>query len=73
MQQQHRDTNFNNADTPWDFTPKNYEEIEKILAKYPPNYKRSGVMPLLLLAQKQTEDMPEHGSTGWCVLLFVDT
>src|SRR6266498_242725 len=29
------------------------KEIEKILAKYPPEYKRSAVMPLLYLAQRE--------------------
>ena len=29
------------------------QEVEKILAKYPPEYKRSAVMPLLYLAQRQ--------------------
>jgi len=44
----HRDTPNNNADTVWDFTPENYAQIDDVLSKYPPNYKRSGVMPLLL-------------------------
>jgi NADH dehydrogenase (ubiquinone) flavoprotein 2 len=65
---QHRDTPQNNLDTQWDFTSANYEEIKKTLKKYPPNYKRSAVMPLLFLAQKQSESMPEHGSTGWIPL-----
>lgn len=30
-----------------------HEEIERILAKYPPEHKRSAVMPLLYLAQRQ--------------------
>ena len=34
---------------------KNSQEINKILAKYPPDHKRSAVMPLLYLAQR------EHG------------
>ncbi len=29
------------------------EEVEKILAKYPPDFKRSAVMPLLYLAQRR--------------------
>jgi NADH dehydrogenase (ubiquinone) flavoprotein 2 len=52
----------------WEFTAENQKEIEKILKKYPPNYKRSAVMPLLFLAQKQTEHMPEHKSMGWVPL-----
>lgn len=49
---QHRDTPFNNADTVWDFTPENYQKIEEILTKYPPNYKRSGrLAKFLCMAQ----------------------
>ena len=29
------------------------EEIQKILAKYPPEYKRSAIMPLLHLSQRE--------------------
>ena len=29
------------------------EEVEEILAKYPPEHKRSAVMPLLYLAQRE--------------------
>ena len=34
-------------------TEKYPQEVEKILAKYPPEQKRSAVMPLLYLAQRQ--------------------
>ena len=47
----HIDTPDNNADTPFDFTTDEYKLIEKILAKYPLNYKQSGVIPLLYIAQ----------------------
>ena len=48
---QHRPT----PDQPetFDFTPENYVKVEKILAKYPQNYKQSGIIPLLDLAQRQ--------------------
>ena len=49
----HRDTIDNNEDTYFEFTPANYEEIKNILKKYPDNYKQSGVIPLLHLAQGQ--------------------
>lgn len=49
----HVDTVENNADTPFDFLPEVYEKIEKILAKYPPDRKRSATLPLLDLAQRQ--------------------
>lgn len=65
---QHKDTPENNMDTDWEFTAENYREIETVLKKYPANYKRSAVMPLLFIAQKQTENMPEHKSTGWIPL-----
>jgi len=49
----HRDTPDNNPSTPFDFTEHNYLEVNKILSKYPENYKKSAVIPLLHLAQKQ--------------------
>mmetsp|Transcript_45652 Transcript_45652/g.114442 ORF Transcript_45652/g.114442 Transcript_45652/m.114442 type:complete len:277 (+) Transcript_45652:53-883(+) len=64
----HKETDYNNLDTDWEFTPESYKEIEVVLAKYPANYKRSAVMPLLFIAQKQTEKMPEHKATGWVPL-----
>lgn len=52
----HRDTEDNNDKTPFDFTPQNYKKIEEILSKYPKNRKRSGIMPLLWLAQEQNNN-----------------
>jgi NADH dehydrogenase (ubiquinone) flavoprotein 2 len=51
----HRETAYNNKDTPFDFSDSNYKEIEIILSKYPVQYKRSAVLSLLYLAQKQCE------------------
>jgi len=52
----HRDTPDNNDSVPFDFTADNYKEIDRILAKYPKNYKKSAVIPLLHLAQKQNDN-----------------
>lgn len=52
----HRPTADNNDSTPFDFTPENYKEVEKLLAKYPSNWKRSTIIPLLTLAQKQNDN-----------------
>ena len=52
----HRETAQNNDSTPFDFTSDNYNEVEKILAKYPPNWRRSAIIPLLTLAQKQNDN-----------------
>jgi NADH dehydrogenase (ubiquinone) flavoprotein 2 len=49
----HRDTEDNREDTPFEFTPENYEKINEIIGKYPSNYKHSAVIPLLFVAQKQ--------------------
>eukprot|EP00753_Platysulcus_tardus_P016834 PLAT6071.1.p1 GENE.PLAT6071.1~~PLAT6071.1.p1 ORF type:complete len:275 (+),score=142.72 PLAT6071.1:93-917(+) len=46
-------TEDNTEDTAFDFTPENYKVVERILAKYPKNYKQSGTIPLLDLAQRQ--------------------
>ena len=40
----------------FEFTKKNKENAEKILKKYPENRKKSAVMPLLYLAQRQNEN-----------------
>lgn len=49
----HYDTPQNNASTHFDFTEENYKRVYAILAKYPTNYKRAAVIPLLDLAQRQ--------------------
>lgn len=42
---------------PWEFTEANREKVKEILSHYPSNYKQSGIVPMLDLAQQQ------HG--GW--------
>ena len=48
----HRNTDDNNEDTPFEFTKENYEQIDILLKKYPSNYKESACIPALFLAQK---------------------
>eukprot|EP00189_Rhodosorus_marinus_P010132 CAMPEP_0184740682 /NCGR_PEP_ID=MMETSP0315-20130426/3692_1 /TAXON_ID=101924 /ORGANISM="Rhodosorus marinus, Strain UTEX LB 2760" /LENGTH=260 /DNA_ID=CAMNT_0027210505 /DNA_START=49 /DNA_END=831 /DNA_ORIENTATION=- len=50
---QHIDADYNLETTPFDFSDENYMEIRKIMKRYPSNYKSSGVIPLLDLAQRQ--------------------
>jgi NADH dehydrogenase (ubiquinone) flavoprotein 2 len=51
---QHRgDDEVNTTDSPFDFTEENYKIVKTILNKYPRNYKQSGIIPLLDLAQRQ--------------------
>lgn len=52
----HRDTEENNDDTYFEFTPENYKVINSLLKRYPDNYKRSAVLYLLHLAQKQNDN-----------------
>eukprot|EP01022_Parablepharisma_sp_SALTPOND_P028599 TRINITY_DN71226_c0_g1_i1.p2 TRINITY_DN71226_c0_g1~~TRINITY_DN71226_c0_g1_i1.p2 ORF type:complete len:258 (-),score=42.31 TRINITY_DN71226_c0_g1_i1:1205-1978(-) len=52
----HRETPENNEDTYFEFTPENYAAIDKILKKYPSNYKKSAVLYLLHMAQKQNDN-----------------
>jgi len=61
---QHVNTDDNNENTPFDFTPENHKKAEKILARYPGNYRKSGIIPLLDLAQRQ------HG--GWLPVAAMD-
>merc|ERR1719276_620703 len=60
----HIDTPDNKVVTHFDFTEENYVFVNKILSKYPANYKQSGVIPLLDLAQRQ------HG--GWLPVAAMD-
>ena len=53
---QHRDTPDNNDKTPFDFTLENYRKVEAILSRYPKDFKKSAVIPLLDLAQRQNEN-----------------
>ncbi|QSZ36836.1 hypothetical protein DSL72_006719 [Monilinia vaccinii-corymbosi] len=58
----HRDTPENNASIPFKFTPQNEKLIEEILKRYPPQYKKAAVMPILDLGQRQ------HGFTSLSVM-----
>ena len=54
--QQHHFTPDNEDDETFDFTAASYERVHTILAKYPNNYKQSGMIPLLDLAQRQVKE-----------------
>ncbi|KAI9696302.1 MAG: hypothetical protein M1820_008225 [Bogoriella megaspora] len=58
----HRDTAENNPAIPFKFTPQNEKLIEEILTRYPSQYKKAAVMPLLDLGQRQ------HGFTSISVM-----
>lgn len=49
----HLQSEVDNLRVPWDFTMESYAEIEKIMKKFPRSRRRSGVIPLLHLAQWQ--------------------
>ena len=52
----HRNTEENNDETPFEFTKESYEKVNKILTKYPANYRESAVIPVLFVAQKQNNN-----------------
>lgn len=58
----HRNTPDNNPDIPFKFTPQNEAIIAEIIKRYPPQYKRAAVMPVLDLGQRQ------HGFTSISVM-----
>ncbi|KAF6833903.1 NADH-ubiquinone oxidoreductase 24 kDa subunit, mitochondrial [Colletotrichum musicola] len=60
--QVHRDTPDNNADIPFKFSKENEAVIAEILKRYPPQYKKAAVMPILDLGQRQ------HGFTSLSVM-----
>lgn len=59
---QHRDTPQNNPKIPFQFNAINQKLIAEILKRYPPQYKKAAVMPLLDLGQRQ------HGFTSISVM-----
>jgi len=58
----HRDTPVNNPSIPFKFTPQNEQLIKEIISRYPSQYKKAAVMPLLDLGQRQ------HGFTSISVM-----
>ncbi|RUP46103.1 thioredoxin-like [2Fe-2S] ferredoxin-domain-containing protein, partial [Jimgerdemannia flammicorona] len=59
---QHRDTPNNNSSIPFAFSPENRKRVDGIIAKYPTQYKKAAVIPLLDLGQRQ------HGFTSISVM-----
>nr|XP_045595382.1 NADH dehydrogenase [ubiquinone] flavoprotein 2, mitochondrial-like [Procambarus clarkii] len=49
----HKDTEKNNIDTPFEFTPDNLKRAKAIISIYPDGHKKAAVIPLLDLAQRQ--------------------
>ncbi|KAF2457646.1 thioredoxin-like [2Fe-2S] ferredoxin-domain-containing protein [Lineolata rhizophorae] len=58
----HRDTPENNPSIPFEFNEQNKKLMEEILSRYPSQYKKAAVMPLLDLGQRQ------HGFTSISVM-----
>lgn len=52
-------------------TEKYPKEVEKILAKYPSEYKRSAVMPLLYLAQREDGHVDRHAMQDIAALVDI--
>ena len=51
----HRDTPEDNSTQTWAFAESAKPKVDAILARYPSNYKRSAMIPLLDLAQQQND------------------
>ncbi|RCI09166.1 hypothetical protein L249_1505 [Ophiocordyceps polyrhachis-furcata BCC 54312] len=58
----HRNTAENNPNVPFKFNEENEKIMAEILKRYPPQYKKAAVMPLLDLGQRQ------HGFTSISVM-----
>lgn len=52
----HRDTPDNNADLKFAFNEQSLAEAREIVARYPPQYKKAAVIPILGLAQRQNNN-----------------
>lgn len=49
----HRDIKEDNPNLPFEFNSENKKRADEVIAKYPPQYKKAAVMPLLDLGQRQ--------------------
>jgi NADH dehydrogenase (ubiquinone) flavoprotein 2 len=49
----HRPSEENQDETPFEFTDENYTEVRRVLKKFPSNYKQSAIISLCMVAQKQ--------------------
>ncbi|KAJ2489675.1 NADH:ubiquinone oxidoreductase 24 [Coemansia sp. RSA 2050] len=61
----HRDTPENNPSIPFEFDARNLAEAKAIIGKYPPQYKKAAMIPLLHMAQKQ------NGWTSLSVMNYI--
>lgn len=59
---QHRDSPENNLKIPFKFNEANEKLMQEVLSRYPSQYKKAAVMPLLDLGQRQ------HGFTSISVM-----
>jgi len=57
----HRDTDFNNPNTPFEFTPENVKRAETIIGNYPVGHEAAASIPLLDLVQRQVGWVPLAG------------
>ena len=48
----HRDSPENNRNTPFEIKSEDMRRINEVVARYPPNYKASAVIPVLDLVQQ---------------------
>jgi len=51
----HRDTLYNNPKILFEFNATNKERAQEIISRYPPQYKKAAVIPLLDLGQRQNK------------------
>lgn len=51
----HRDTPYNNPKIPFEFDATNKKRAEEIISRYPSQYKKAAVIPLLDLGQRQNK------------------
>jgi NADH dehydrogenase (ubiquinone) flavoprotein 2 len=51
----HRDTDYNNPKIPFSFNTENRKIADEIISRYPEQYKKAAVIPLLDLGQRQNK------------------
>jgi NADH dehydrogenase (ubiquinone) flavoprotein 2 len=67
---QHRDSPNNNPKIKFEFTPENLKKAQEIINRYPPQYKKAAVIPMLDLGQRQNNGWTSIGVMNYVAKLL---
>ncbi|KAI8448299.1 thioredoxin-like [2Fe-2S] ferredoxin-domain-containing protein [Phakopsora pachyrhizi] len=66
----HRDTSYNNPEIPFEFNAEYMKKAQECISKYPPQYKKAAVIPVLDLAQRQNNNWTSISAMNYVAKLL---